>query len=140
MSNYNKLDLSKVKTYSIKNRESKVDISEFAKVFQKGSSFSDFWHSLPQILIGKDLHDLVDSIVQAYRSNKPIIIMMGAHVIKCGLNPLIIELMEKRIVSCIALNGAGVIHDTETAYWGSTSEDVATALNDGRRAQRSKLG
>ena len=131
MSNYKEIDLKQVKTYSISNRKSKVNISDFAKVHKKGSSFLQFWQYLPQILIGKELQELVEAIVRAFRNEKPVIIMMGAHVIKCGLSPLIISLMEKNIVKCIALNGAGVIHDVETAYWGTTSEDVAHALNDG---------
>lgn len=131
MSNYKEIDLTKVKTYSINNRKSKVSVSEFAKIYKKDSSFLQFWHSLPQILIGKDIHCLVDDIVRAFNIGKPVIIMMGAHVIKCGLNALIIDLMKKKIVKCIAINGAGVIHDTEIAYWGTTSEDVAKALNDG---------
>ena len=131
MSNYKEIDLTKVITYSISDRTNKVDISEFANIHKKGSSFLRFWESLPKILVSKELRELVGIIVRAFHSEKPVIIMMGAHVIKCGLNPLIIDLMEKKIVSCLALNGAGVIHDTETAYWGTTSENVAEALNDG---------
>ena len=131
MSNYKEIDLTKIKTYSINKRPSKVNIADFAKVYKKGYSFLQFWQSLPNILIGKELHELVEAIILAIRKKKPVIIMMGAHVIKCGLNPLLIQLMEKGVVACIAINGAGVIHDTETAYWGSTSEDVAEALNDG---------
>ncbi len=129
--NYNKIDLNKVKTYSIQSRKSKVQTSLFAKIHQKGASFSDFLNTLPDILIGHDFRKLLDSIRMAIKNEKPIVIMMGAHVIKCGLNPLIIELMKRKILRGIALNGAGVIHDTETAYWGTTSEDVAEALNDG---------
>ena len=129
--NYSEADLSQVQTYSIANRKSKVQTSQFAKVYQPGSSFSDFLKTLPDILIGHDFRELLDSIHHAIERDKPIVIMMGAHVIKCGLSPLIIELIKRKIAHCIAVNGAGVIHDTETAYWGTTSEDVAEALNDG---------
>lgn len=128
---YKEIDLNKIKTYSIQNRKSKVQTSTFAKVHRQGASFSDFLDTLPDILIGHDFRELLLSIRSAIKNNKPIVIMMGAHVIKCGLNPLIIELMRRNIVRSIAFNGAGVIHDTETAYWGTTSEDVAGGLNDG---------
>ena len=93
--NYNEIDLNKVTTYSIQNRKSKVQTSLFAKVHQKGASFSDFLNTLPGILIGHDFRELLDSIRVAIENGKPIVIMMGAHVIKCGLNPLIIELMKQ---------------------------------------------
>jgi len=130
-SKYKEIDLSRVKTYSINERRSKVVTADFAKVPQKGGSFLEFYNSLPQILIGKDFRELSDRIIRAIQNHKPIIIMMGAHVIKCGLSPLLIEFMNRGIAQCIALNGAGVIHDTETAFWGTTSEDVAEALKDG---------
>jgi hypothetical protein len=131
MSSYKEIDLHQVKTYSIKDRPSKVNIADFAKPLAKGLSFAQFLESLPRILKGKDLLQLIGDMERAISIGKPIIIMMGAHVIKCGLSPLIIQLLERRIINCIALNGAGVIHDTELAYWGFTSEDVAKALEDG---------
>ena len=131
MSEYEEIDLRKIKTYSINNRFSKVKISDFAKPYQKGVTFHQFLSNLPNILIGSDFKQLIKDIVQAYDSEKQIIVMMGAHVIKCGLSPLIIQLMEVGVIKCLALNGAGIIHDTEVANWGITSEDVAEALNDG---------
>ncbi|UCE06308.1 MAG: hypothetical protein JSW07_22485 [bacterium] len=131
MSEYEEIELSKIKTYSIFNRLSKVHTADFATPYQKGTSLKQFISNLPNILIGTDFKQLIDAIVQAYHSNKQIIVMMGAHVIKCGLSPLIIQLMEIGIIKCVAMNGAGIIHDTEVANWGITSEDVAEALNDG---------
>jgi len=131
MSKYNQIDLSKIKTYSIKDRLSKVDVNTFARPYQKGNSLQQFVSDLPDILIGADFKQVVETIVKAYQSDKQIILMMGAHVIKCGLSPLIIQLMEAGIVKCLTLNGAGVIHDTEVANWGITSEDVGEALDDG---------
>ncbi len=131
MSKYNQINLNKIKTYSIKDRLSKVNVDTFARPYQKGSSLQQFISGLPDILVGADFKNLVDKIVDAYIKNKQIIVMMGAHVIKCGLNPIIIQLMEAGIIKCLALNGAGVIHDTEVTNWGITSEDVAEALEDG---------
>lgn len=126
-----KFDLTKVKTYSIKNRPSKVKKDDFAGVAKKGAKFTDFYNSLPDILAAKDLKTVVDAITAARKKSKPVIFMLGAHVIKCGLSPLIIDLIQKDIITAVALNGAGVVHDVEIAMVGYTSEDVADALRDG---------
>jgi len=131
MSEYEEIDLRKVKTYSIASRLSKVTTTDFARPYQKGASFKQFLSQLPDILIGVDFKQLVEIILQAFHSDHQIIAMMGAHVIKCGLSPLIIQLMKLGVIKCLALNGAGIIHDAEIANWGTTSEDVAAALNDG---------
>lgn len=131
MSKYKQIDLSKIKTYSINDRSSKVNISAFAQKYQTGARIDRFIDCLPDILIGKDFKKLVAAIVNARRQDKQVIVMMGAHVIKCGLSPLIIQLMEEGIITCVALNGAGVIHDVEIANWGNTSEDVGEAVNNG---------
>jgi len=131
MSEYEEIDLGNITTYSITNRLSKVNTADFTRPYQKGTSLNQFISNLPNILIGSDFKQLIAKIVHAYRAEKQIIAMMGAHVIKCGLSPLIIQLMEVGIIKCLALNGAGIIHDTEAANWGITSEDVADALNDG---------
>ncbi|MDZ7265678.1 MAG: hypothetical protein ONB16_13975 [candidate division KSB1 bacterium] len=131
MSAYEEIDLKKISTYSIANRASKVQITDFAQPYRAGSSMQQFLSSLPEILKASDFHQLIDAIVAAHRADKQIILMMGAHVIKCGLSPLIIQLLEAGIIRSVALNGAAIIHDTEVARWGLTSEDVAEALNDG---------
>jgi deoxyhypusine synthase len=125
------LDLSKVKTYSLLDRESKVKTDEFAKIWQKGSSFRAFLDSLPDILAGRDLREVISAISAAYVDNRTVIFGMGAHVIKVGLNPIIIDLMERGIITGVAMNGAGIVHDAELAMIGQTSEDVAAALGDG---------
>lgn len=125
------LDLSKVKTYSISKRPSKVNTDDFAKTWLKGSSFRFFLDNLPDILAGRDLREVISAICTAYTDNRTIIFGMGAHVVKVGLNPIIIDLMERGIISGVAMNGAGIIHDTELAMIGRTSEDVAAALGDG---------
>ena len=125
------LDLSKVKTYSLLDRQSKVTTDEFAKIWQKGSSFRAFLDSLPDILAGRDLGEVISAISAAYMDNHTVIFGMGAHVIKVGLNPIIIDLMDRGIITGVAMNGAGIIHDAELAMIGRTSEDVSAALGDG---------
>ncbi len=125
------IDLNKVKTYSLKQRFSKVEKSALAKVSAKGASFRSFYKGLPEILRASDFKKVVDAVIAARKKHKPVIFMMGAHVIKCGLSPLVIDLLKKKIISAVALNGAGVIHDFELAYQGKTSEDVAFALKSG---------
>ena len=125
------LDLSKVKTYSLLDRQSKVTTDEFAGVWQKGSSFRAFLENLPDILAGSDLKEVIAAIRTAYVDNRTVLFGMGAHVIKVGLNPIIIDLMERGIITGVAMNGAGIIHDSELAMIGRTSEDVAATLGDG---------
>lgn len=123
--------MKKLKLRSIKKRKSKVDIKSFARASGKKASFAAFYKSLPDILVAGDLKRLVDAILKAKRSGRMILFMMGAHVIKCGLSPLIIELMKRGVVKAVAMNGAGIIHDTEIAMAGKTSEDVDEAIKDG---------
>jgi len=125
------LNLSKIKTYSFSNRSNKVSTADFAKTNQKGASFKDFLNGLPDILAGSDLRSIISAIAVAAKNKKSIILGIGAHVIKVGLNPVVIDLMERGIITCVAMNGAGIIHDLELAMAGQTSEDVATAIDDG---------
>jgi hypothetical protein len=140
-SKYEKIDLSKVRTISIQNRRSKVNTSEFAKVFDpKAQSFSDFIDSLPDILVAKDLKTLVDRIVNAYEKNKLVVFLIGAHVIKVGLAPLLIELGKIGVIKALAMNSATAIHDVETALFGQTSEDVAENIMDGSFGMAKETG
>jgi hypothetical protein len=125
------IDLSGIKTCSLDDRKSKVTADDFAKAWQKGASYRDFLDSLPGILAGAQLKSVISAIVQAYKKNRTMIFGMGAHVIKVGLSPVIIDLMERGIITAVAMNGAGIIHDLELAMIGRTSEDVAAALHDG---------
>lgn len=125
------LDFTKLKTYPAGSRKSKVNFQAFAKVCHRGGSFLEFYESLPNFLAAKQLRVAVDAIVAATRKQKPVILMFGAHVIKVGLSPLLLELLNRGIVKAIAMNGAGIVHDFELAFMGSTSEDVAEALADG---------
>ena len=126
-----RVDLNKIKTIPLNARKCKVSTSDFAKQAAKGDSFKTFYDSLPNILAAHNLKALVEAVVSAHKKNKMIIIMMGAHVIKCGISPLIIDLMKRGVVKAVAFNGAGVIHDTEIAMIGRTSEDVGEAILDG---------
>jgi len=125
------IDLAKLKTYPISKRKSKVRHQDFAKPLSKGANFSDFYNSLPNILSGTNFKQVVDAIVTSFKKKKPVIAMVGSHVIKCGLNPLIIELIKRKVITAVALNGSGAIHDFEIALVGKTSEDVEEALEDG---------
>lgn len=126
------INLNKVKTYSIRKRKSNVKIGDFAKVPVKGLSFLKFYDSLPNILRAGDFRRVVESVVRAHKLKKSVIFMAGAHVIKCGLNPVLIELLKKKVITCICLNGAGLIHDFEIALQGETSEDVGENLKQGK--------
>ncbi len=130
-SKYPKLKFDAVKTYSIKERFSKVRIEDFAVPINREQSISDFIDSLPGILVGKDFKEFILHYKKAIDDGKPIIWMIGAHVIKCGLSPVLIQLMKNGLISHLAMNGAGAIHDVEVAMWGTTSEDVAAGLEDG---------
>ncbi len=129
MSHYKEIDVSKLKRYQVKDRTSKVDNSQFAKT--GNPKLSEFWSLVPDILKAKDMKELLDYCAQAVIAGKPIFLGVGGHVIKCGLAPLIIELMQMGAIKGIATNGSVVIHDYEIAMFGKTSEDVAAALEDG---------
>lgn len=125
------LDLSGVTTYSILDRKSIVSQKDFAKPWNAKASLSTFMESLPSILAGRDLSSIITALADAHLNKKNIIFAMGAHVIKVGLTPILINLMEQGILTMISMNGAGIIHDIEVAMTGSTSEDVAASLDHG---------
>lgn len=136
-----RINFNKIKTYPIRERENKVKIADFAKNSPNPDiSFKSFLDGLPNILAARDFKQIVDAIVSARKKEKPVIFCMGAHVIKCGLSPIIISLMEKGIVTAIALNGAGSIHDFEVALAGGTSEDVAASIEDGTFGMAEETG
>ena len=115
------LDFSRIRTYPLRERDNKVHLAELARVWQKGGSLAQFIDSLPKILVGNDFRAIVDATVTAVRNQRPVIVMMGAHPIKCGLNPIFIDLMRRGVVNAVAFNGAGAIHDFELALIGETS-------------------
>ncbi len=121
-----------IKTYSLRSRKSKVDIKKFAQVFAAEDRFSRFVDSLPDILAGKDFKEFITLMGKSKKQNKAIIWALGAHVIKVGLNPVIIDLMKEGWVTSLAFSGAVIIHDFEVAFAGKTSEDVDSLLRNGR--------
>lgn len=129
-----------LKTYPIKDRKSKVRVEDFARIPRRGGSFSDFLASMPGILAAKDLRDVAASIVSAHKSGKTVALGIGAHVIKVGLGPLIIDLIERGIITSVAMNGACIVHDFETAYAGVTSEDVDAELGSGAFGMAEETG
>lgn len=125
------IDLNGVQTYSLFDRKSKVNAKDFARKWRKGSSYRIFLDYLPNILAGDQLKRVISAIVKAYQKKRTILFGMGAHVIKVGLSPIVIDLMERGVITGVAMNGAGIIHDMELAMIGQTSEEVAMALDDG---------
>lgn len=131
---------SKLKTYSLKTRKSKVKVNDFAKPFGKEKSFRDFLNSLPNALAADNLRQVASSVVVAYKNKKAVIVGMGAHVIKVGLSPVIIDLMERGIINAVAMNGACIVHDFEIAYAGMTSEDVDAEIGKGEFGMSEETG
>ncbi|HVM95616.1 MAG TPA: hypothetical protein VMT89_04475 [Candidatus Acidoferrales bacterium] len=125
------IDLTRVRTYPLSNRKSIVATGLLAKPPRRGCRVRDFLRGLPQILAARDLLAIAEEIAARHRRGKRVVLGMGAHPIKVGLSPLIIDLMRRGILSGIAMNGASIVHDFELAYAGETSEDVATNLADG---------
>jgi len=131
MKEYRRIDLKKLRTYSIKKRPSKIQIKNLGKPLGSEDDVLDFLENLPKCLRADDFKRLLNSLVKAKRTGKPIIFMFGAHVIKCGLSPVLIDLMRNGFISLLATNGAGAIHDLEIALWGKTSEEVERSIQDG---------
>ena len=125
------LDFSKLKTYSIKDRKSLVSKNDFARPWDKGGNLGEFLDRLPTILAGREIREIIPAIARAAQAKKQVCFALGGHVIKTGMNPILIDLMERGVLTLLAMNGSGIIHDLEVAYTGRTSEDVAQSLTDG---------
>ncbi|HEX6464158.1 MAG TPA: hypothetical protein VFZ98_06890, partial [Vicinamibacterales bacterium] len=136
---YDEFDLSSVKTYPLASRKSKADAADFGSPFKAGA-VSDFVQSLPSILAGADFKAIVAALRRARDDGHGLIWGLGAHVLKTGLSPILIDLMERGYICALALNGAGVIHDFELALSGATSEDVDEALGPGRFGMAEETG
>ncbi|MGQ9454514.1 MAG: hypothetical protein ACUVRS_07250 [Armatimonadota bacterium] len=130
-SRYSEIDLTQLATISIRERESTVSVEQFAKTPGAGCSASELLNSLPDILAGRTLRAVIDRIVNAHKNRKPVVLATGAHVIKCGLSPIIIKLLRENIITAVAMNGAGAIHESEIALFGKTSEKVEDGLRSG---------
>lgn len=125
------LDFSAIRTYPVAERANKVNRAAFAAPHAAGGSFRDFLARLPDFLAVQDLRQIVSAMAAAIRNERPVLLMMGAHSIKVGLNPIFVDAMRRGLVHAVAFNGAGAIHDFELCYQGETSEDVQKGLNDG---------
>jgi rfaE bifunctional protein nucleotidyltransferase chain/domain len=125
------LDLSRLRTVPLAERVSKVAREQFARAPRPGLRPSEWLAALPRLLAGAELRELVEALVAAHAHRKPVIVSMGAHVLKCGLAPVLLDLMDRGIITAVATNGAAVVHDVELALIGRTSEDVARALREG---------
>ena len=134
------IDLSCLKTISLAVRGGKVKQGDFARVYERGSGVQGLINSLPQILAGDSLRAVIEAIFNARRLNKPVIWGLGGHVIKCGLAPVLIDLMNRGYATAFAMNGAASIHDFEIALAGHTSEDVEAVLPDGRFGTAEETG
>jgi deoxyhypusine synthase len=137
---YEEFDLSAVQTYPLSSRKSKARAEDFARPLPPGASFKAWVESLPKMLGAQDLRRVVQAVRSARSSHAAIVWGLGAHVIKTGVSPVLIDLMQRGYVSALALNGAGVIHDFEIALSGATSEDVDEALGPGRFGMAEETG
>ena len=137
---YEEFDLSGVKTYPLGSRESKVTLAQFAALYKKGDGIRGWLRSLPRLLAAGDFTAVVNAMLAARQAERAIVWGLGAHVLKTGLSPVLVDLMERGFVSAIATNGAGVIHDFEIALSGATSEDVDATLGPGTFGMADETG
>jgi len=134
------IDVSRLKTYPLKSRRSKINVSDFSVPWRRGGSLAKFLSGLPDILAVQTLRTLAQAIARARRRGRPVILGMGAHPTKVGLNPIIVDLMKREIVTALAVNGAVVIHDFELALMGHTSEEVEAEIDSGRFGMAEETG
>src|SRR6266850_1926613 len=140
MTDYREADFSRLKTVPVAKRHNKVDASLLAHAPQSSDrSFNAFIESLPSILAAQDLRYVVDQVAAA-AGRRAVVAMLGGHVIKVGLGPLLIALLRKRAITVVAMNGSAAIHDFELAAYGGTSEDVAAGLGDGSFGMAEETG
>src|SRR5258707_2896637 len=134
------LDLSGLKTIPIAARGGKVQTADFGLPYAKGSGVAGWLDSLPKVLAGDSFRFAVDALIRARAAGKPIIWGMGGHVIKCGLAPVLADLMRRGFATAFTMNGSAAIHDFEIAIAGQTSEDVEAVLPDGRFGSAEETG
>jgi hypothetical protein len=134
------LDISRIRTVSVAARENKVRAEEFARAPSPGGSFGDFLDSLPDILQARSFRAVVDATAAAARERRAVVCMMGGHLVKTGLGPVLIDLVRRGVITHLASNGSTVIHDYEMTRWGGTSEDVEAGLADGTFGMAEETG
>ncbi|HEX5580053.1 MAG TPA: hypothetical protein VFX39_00655 [Gemmatimonadaceae bacterium] len=138
--NYKEADLSGVRTIPIARRPNKVRAEEFAAPPGDDRSFGAFLRALPDVLVARDFVRVVEAIADAHRAGRAVVLMLGGHVVKTGLAPVIVDLMRRGIVTHLAMNGSAAIHDYEVCRFGGTSEDVAAGLRDGTFGMAEETG
>ena len=134
------IDPSGVRTYALGSRPSKVSVDGFRTPYRPGGSFRDFLDALPAFLQGEDLRAVAAAVAEAHRAERVVALGLGAHNLKVGLQPLYADLLERGVVTSVALNGAGIVHDFELAFCGHSSEDVGARLEDGRFGMAAETG
>lgn len=138
---YAPLDFSGVSTYPIATRKNKMNVQDdFAAAVKQGMTVSELLAAMPNQLGSQSLNRVIDAVVAARKKGKPVVMAMGGHVIKCGLQPVLKALIEADVITAVALNGAGSIHDFEIALIGATSEDVGAALHAGNFGMAEETG
>ncbi len=137
---YDEFDLTGVRTYPLKSRRSKATVQDFGRPVAAGATLQAFLDALPNFLGAADLRAVARAVVAARRADAGVLWGLGAHVIKTGLSPIVIDLMDRGFVSAIATNGAAVIHDFEVALAGATSEDVDETLGPGQFGMADETG
>lgn len=133
-------DLSSVRTVPVAVRENKVSARDFAQPPSDDRSFRAFLDALPDVLVARDFRAVTRAIAEAARRSRGVVVMLGGHVVKTGLAPVLVELMRRGIVTHVAMNGSAAIHDYEVARFGATSEDVAAGLRDGTFGMAEETG
>jgi hypothetical protein len=124
-------DLSELRTYDLRSRPSKVSVADLGRPASPATPIADFLDTLPRQLAANELRKVRDYVVRAHRTRKAVAVAIGGHVIKTGCTPYLIDLIQRGVITSIAMNGSAAIHDFELAYCGKTSEDVAAQLHAG---------
>jgi hypothetical protein len=137
---YHEADLGRVRTVPVASRRNKVDPSLLAAPPGGDRSFGGFLDSLPDVLAARDLRAVIAGVARSARERRGVVLLLGGHVIKVGLGPLLVAWLRQGIVSHIAMNGAAAIHDYELAAFGGTSEDVESGLDDGTFGMAEETG
>lgn len=133
-------DFSRIRTVPVAARANKVRAADLSRPPAGDRSFAAFLDSLPDILEARSFRAIVDALAAAARNGRGVLCMMGGHVVKTGLAPVLIDLMERGVITHLASNGSTVIHDYELARWGGTSEDVEAGLADGTFGMAEETG
>ena len=132
MKEYNPIDTSEVKTYSIKTRNNKVNVREhFGKLVEADMTCAGLLDAMPHLLGADSLRAVSDKVVEARKKGRPVVLAIGGHVIKCGLQPILKALIDADVITAVAMNGSAAIHDFEVSLVGATSEEVGDVLHSG---------